>query len=42
MNTLKKIVSVLLKNLKNAINDIYVKDLDYHRGTKKSSKGSGR
>ena len=34
----KKIVSVLLKNLKNAINDIYVKDLDYHRGTKNPSK----
>ena len=34
----KKIVSVLLKNLKNAINDIYVKDLNYHRGTKNPSK----
>lgn len=34
----QKIVSVLLKNLKNAINDIYVKDLTYHRGTKKPSK----
>lgn len=34
----QKIVSVLLKNLKNAINDIYVKDLNYHRGTKNPSK----
>lgn len=34
----QKIVSVLLENLKNAINDIYVKDLNYHRGTKNPSK----
>ena len=27
-------MDVLLRNLKNAINDIYVKDLGYHRGTK--------
>lgn len=34
----EKIVSVLLKNLKNAIKDIYVKDLNYHRGTKNPTK----
>lgn len=34
----QKIVNVLLKNLKNAIKDIYVKDLNYHRGTKNPSK----
>lgn len=34
----QKIVSVLLKSLKNAIKDIYVKDLNYHRGTKNPSK----
>lgn len=27
-------MNVLLKNLKNAINDIYVRDFGYHRGTK--------
>jgi len=32
------IISVLLKNLKNAISDIYVKDLNYHRGTKNPTK----
>lgn len=34
----QKIISGLLKNLKNAIKDIYVKDLNYHRGTKNPSK----
>ncbi|MEG6521379.1 Druantia anti-phage system protein DruA [Desulfotomaculum sp. 1211_IL3151] len=29
-----QIMDVLLRNLKNAINDIYVQDLGYHRGTK--------
>ncbi len=30
----QKTIEVLLRNLKNAIDDIYVKDLDYHRNTK--------
>ena len=30
----QKIMEVLLGNLKNAINDIYVRDFGYHRGTK--------
>ena len=30
----RKTMDILLRNLKNAINDIYVKDLNYHRGTK--------
>jgi len=34
----EKIVSVLLENLKNAIKDIYIKDLNYHRGTKNPTK----
>lgn len=33
-----KIIGVLLKNIKNAIKDIYVKDLNYHRGTKNPNK----
>jgi hypothetical protein len=30
----RQTMEVLLRNLKNAINDIYVRDLGYHRGTK--------
>lgn len=30
----RQTMDVLLRNLKNAINDIYVRDLGYHRGTK--------
>lgn len=30
----RQTMNVLLRNLKNAINDIYIKDLGYHRGTK--------
>jgi hypothetical protein len=33
----RQTMNVLLNNIKNAINDIYVKDLGYHRGTKNPS-----